>query len=747
MSKIIVDRVEIKNFLSYGNKWTEIDFQSGINVVLGNNKDMDRSNGAGKTSFLEAIPYALFGQTNKGVALSKIVNWKNGKKCEVRLHFHKNGVPYIVHRGHKPGILTLFQEGVEVPKLADKRMFQQELENDLSGMDFRAAQALLFQNANNMVSMFNTPKAEKRKFIDNFFNLVIYSQALDVTNAKLRNLENNLREIAMERDFKQRTIDDLSQKISSFVPVELSDYEGNVVSLQADYGTLLDNNPDIEERHGYIEDMIVVTKSNRDEMATEIYKVKEKIGDVRLEIRTFNTEVKTKRERYEAIGDLSDQKEKLMKVKDALTKFENVGNELDSCITKIEEVEEKKNKVEMSFRESQIYAEQTRNEINTLKHQLENPEDFDENLCPTCYQNVDPNHIKHHLESCIAGLQRELTAYGGEQSNLQGQITRYDIQLEGLNKKATELEDKVNKKHQLEQALAKLSGVEEKELELNELEQRITEIETVLLPQETDKEQSLMLECEQMEGELQEIQAELTRYEEQLEKTKHTISVIRELSGKLDAAESILENQREIRDRLVGENEANIASKKQLEDEIVSTQKEVTKLEKMKDYLEHIKFTLKDENVKQYAISNMVPFIQQQTNHYLSDTGHSYYVELDNWLDGEIKGFGVGDCDFGNMSGGEGKSIDLALKFAMMDVARRQAGSYLDVLVLDELLDSSIDSFGLEKTMDIVRLKQHEDNLKVFIVSHREEVAGFGPDRIYQVTKEDGLSTIDLING
>ncbi len=48
MSKINVDRVEIKNFLSYGNQWTVFDFHEGINVVLGYDKDKDRSNGAGK---------------------------------------------------------------------------------------------------------------------------------------------------------------------------------------------------------------------------------------------------------------------------------------------------------------------------------------------------------------------------------------------------------------------------------------------------------------------------------------------------------------------------------------------------------------------------------------------------------------------------------------------------------------------------------------------------------------------------
>jgi DNA repair exonuclease SbcCD ATPase subunit len=247
MSKIIVDRVELKNFFSYGNSWTTVDFDAGVNLVLGLDKDKERSNGAGKTSFLEAIPFALFGQTGKGVPLPKIVNWRNGKNCEVRLHFQKDGIPYILHRGIKPGKLELTRDGILVPKLSDKRVFQQELETDLIGMDFKAAQALLFQNANNTISMFDTKKEDKRRFIERFFNLGIYSKAMEVANKKASGVDSRLSEIATEAVYGQRVIDDLNTKITSFVAPDLSVYTGNVVQLQVSYGTIIDNSPDIDE--------------------------------------------------------------------------------------------------------------------------------------------------------------------------------------------------------------------------------------------------------------------------------------------------------------------------------------------------------------------------------------------------------------------------------------------------------------------------------------------------------------------
>jgi len=743
MSKIIVDRVELKNFLSYGNQWTEFDFQSGVNVVLGHDKDKERSNGAGKSSFLEAIPFALFGQINKGISLPKIVNWRNGKQCEVKLYFQKDGIKYMIHRGIKPGILTLFKDGVEVPKLSDKRLFQAELENDLIGMDFKAAQALLFQNANNMVSLFNTPKAEKRRFIEKFFNLEVYSKANEVTNKKLQGVLSRLSEIGVEVTYTEKQIQDLFNKISSFVPPNLDVYQGNVDTIMTRYDDFMSANPDLEDSlrvlQGERSDLCIT----RDYVNRDLSAEKQKLADIRLEIRTLSTEASTKRERYEKIGDLSDQRDKFTKVREALTKFDGLEEQIKSRKELLDLITEDINEEKSKIRECRVYAKQHEEAI--VKQQK-----FfvtEESTCPTCFQEVDQAHIKDHIHTLMKGFEYELDMVNGEIKTRTEGLKVKESQFEEANNTLGGFETQLTKKRQLEQALAKLSGLEEKELEQNELEQRITELDTSLIPESLASEDESSKAVEEIQGRFDVIFRELDVHDEQINKCKDSIRERDKLCNELDTSKSILDNQKEIHDRLIGENEANITTKAKLESEIVSTQAEVRKLETMKDYLDHIKFTLKDENVKQYAISNIVPYLQQQTNHYLAETGHNYYVELDNWLDGTIQGFGVGDCDFGSMSGGEGKSIDLALKFAMMDVARRQAGSYLDILVLDELLDSSIDSFGLEKTMDIVRLKQREDNLKVFIVSHREEVSAFEADNIYQVTKENGMSTVSRIDG
>jgi DNA repair exonuclease SbcCD ATPase subunit len=171
---------------------------------------------------------------------------------------------------------------------------------------------------------------------------------------------------------------------------------------------------------------------------------------------------------------------------------------------------------------------------------------------------------------------------------------------------------------------------------------------------------------------------------------------------------------------------------------------QVNKLNDISDYLDYVKMICKDENVKQFAISTIIPYLTSRTNHYLSEVGYSFYVEFNNWLDEDIKGPGISNCTYGNLSGGESKAVSFALQMALLDVSRIQAGIFPDILLLDEILDSSVDSYGLEKILGIVKLKQREDRTKTFIVSHRKEVTDLDADRIYLIEKKDGFSHIRL---
>jgi DNA repair exonuclease SbcCD ATPase subunit len=329
MSKIICERVELKNFLSYGNQWTTLDFKEGINAIIGHDEDKDRSNGAGKTSIIESIPFALFGQTSKEVSLNKIVNWKNGKNCEVKLHFQKDGIPYVIHRGIKPGILSLSKDGVDQPLLSDKRFFQKELEQDLIGMDFRFAQMMTFQNANNMISMFTAKKEEKRKFIEKFFNLEMYTKMNELVNKKLGALNEKLSSVERDIEYKEKRASELQVEIDNTTTIDLTNEKEKLTFLMNEWESIdVDTiNSNITSLKGDLE-AITGSKLEIEDIYNKRY---ERYVKLKEDISSLTANLNTTIGMINKIGDLTEQKSLYERVKSALEKMVGLESEYEEC--------------------------------------------------------------------------------------------------------------------------------------------------------------------------------------------------------------------------------------------------------------------------------------------------------------------------------------------------------------------------------------------------------------------------------
>jgi Fe-S cluster assembly ATPase SufC len=94
------------------------------------------------------------------------------------------------------------------------------------------------------------------------------------------------------------------------------------------------------------------------------------------------------------------------------------------------------------------------------------------------------------------------------------------------------------------------------------------------------------------------------------------------------------------------------------------------------------------------------------------------------------------------MSGGEEKAIDLSLQYAFLDLIYEKSLLIPDVLIQDEILDSSIDTDSLEQFFNIIKNKQEQHDLSLYIISHRKEVELVNADHIIKVEKVNGFSKL-----
>ena len=104
----------VRNFMSVGNQTQAVDFdKQALTLVLGSNLDLGGDdtgsrNGTGKTTIVNALSYALYGQALTNIKKENLINKTNGKAMLVTVEFEKDNVKYRIERGRKPNILKLF---------------------------------------------------------------------------------------------------------------------------------------------------------------------------------------------------------------------------------------------------------------------------------------------------------------------------------------------------------------------------------------------------------------------------------------------------------------------------------------------------------------------------------------------------------------------------------------------------------------------------------------------------------------
>jgi len=158
---------------------------------------------------------------------------------------------------------------------------------------------------------------------------------------------------------------------------------------------------------------------------------------------------------------------------------------------------------------------------------------------------------------------------------------------------------------------------------------------------------------------------------------------------------------------------------------------------------EHQKFLLdlltsKDSFVRKKIIDQNLSYLNGRLTHYLDKMGLPHQVVFQNDLTVEITELGR-ELDFDNLSRGERNRLILGLSFAFRDVWENLYQP-INTLFIDELIDSGLDTIGVANAMAILKEMSRRRSKSIWLVSHREELAGRVPS-VLQVIKENGFTT------
>jgi len=166
----------------------------------------------------------------------------------------------------------------------------------------------------------------------------------------------------------------------------------------------------------------------------------------------------------------------------------------------------------------------------------------------------------------------------------------------------------------------------------------------------------------------------------------------------------------------------------------------VNQLVKLKDHQEFLYklLTNKDSFVRKRIIDQNLAFLNQRLTYYLDKIGLPHIVEFQNDLTVIITQLGQ-DLDFDNLSRGERNRLILSMSWAFRDVWENLYTS-INLLFIDELVDSGMDSSGVESSIAVLKRMSRERDKNIFLISHRDDLAS-RVNHVLKVIKENGFTS------
>ena len=390
---ILFKNIRWKNFLSTGNQDTVVNFtKNNTNLIIG-------SNGAGKSTVLDALTFSLFGKPFRKINKPQLVNSTNEKDCVVEVQFSIGNTFWTVVRGIKPNIFTISRDGNTLDQHASANDQQKWFEQNVLKMNYKSFTQIVILGSSTFVPFMQLSASNRREVIEDLLDIRIFSTMNSVIKDKIRILRedikiNNLKkETLLEKvSMQENFIEDIESRGKD----NIKHKETKIASLLIEENDLINDNTRLNEE---LEDFQKVIQSHVG--ATEkLRKLGNLKGKISQKVSTITKEYKffTENTVCPTCDQHIEETFRINRISDA----QNKAKELQSGYKDLEEAI--KNEEE---RERQFIA--LSKEITTLTH------------------GISQNNVK------IAGCQRQIRDLESEIQRITDQLANRNTEHEKLN--------------------------------------------------------------------------------------------------------------------------------------------------------------------------------------------------------------------------------------------------------------------------------------------------------------------------
>jgi DNA repair exonuclease SbcCD ATPase subunit len=683
---IQLKKLSVRNFMSVGNAIQGINFdRNDLTLVLGENLDLggDGSrNGTGKTTIINALSYALYGNALSNIRKDNLVNKTNSKGMLVSLDFSVGAQEYRIERGRKPNVLKFYVNNEDLSATddaqGDSRETQEAIERIL-GMSHDMFKHILALNT--YTEPFLSLKAnDQRTIIEQLLGITQLSERAD----RIRELNRETKESITQEEMCIRAEQEANKRIEE----QIESLKRRQVLWQKKY------NSDLAYLVAQYDDLqrIDIVAELRAHQALAVWSEKKTQYDA--QIKLLAAQRVWRQTQTKDIETLQTEYDRLSHV--------DIAAELQAHADLAAHTQQIQLRVAYDHKVESLRKEITKEDKNYNKLVTE-VETLKEHRCYACGQDF---HDDQHT-SVLSGKVELLSASRNNLDDLRSQ-------LDALAVNPVVVEDRPTTHYQTEAEAIRHSS------ELDNIQAKIQARQS-----ETDPyTEHLSTEPVSDPG-----AAPATHYDTEAAAVKHSTmvnSLLQQITAKHGETDPYGEQITDMQEQA-------------LKEVIYDRLNELTRLQEHQDFLLKL-LTSKDSFIRKKIIDQNLSYLNSRLTHYLDRIGLPHTVTFQNDLTVLIEELGR-ELDFDNLSRGERNRLILSMSWAFRDVFE-SLYQPINLLFIDELIDSGLDTAGMESSLAILKQMSRERNKSVWLVSHRDELAG-RVENILRVIKENGFTSYD----
>ena len=382
-----------KNFLSTGNQWTQLDFEkSDTTLIIG-------SNGAGKSTVLDALTFGLFNKPFRKINKPQLVNSVNEKDCKVEIDFNIGTREYKVIRGIKPAVFEIHVDRKMLNQDAAAADQQKYLENNILKLNYKSFTQIVILGSSTFVPFMQLPAAGRREVIEDILDIRIFSAMNSIIKDKIRQNREEVKVLDLKKDNLADKVDmqkEFIRHLEEEAQQEIERKKNKIDELNLNIDSLCKNTLSLQKTEN-------VQRSNLESLSFDTTKIR-KLGNLRgkisQKVSTLTKELKFFEDNTvcPTCTQSIEEEFRLNKIADAQNKEEELTQGLLDLETAIKEEED---------RESQWTA--LSKEVSKLSN------------------DISQNNTR------ISGLQRQVGDLGNEIQRITDQLQNRNTEHEKLN--------------------------------------------------------------------------------------------------------------------------------------------------------------------------------------------------------------------------------------------------------------------------------------------------------------------------